>query len=157
MKKILIALVAVIVIAVGANFLFPSVNSLTDFKHINYTETFDQKESEYYVYFYQETCPLCLQFSPELVAAYNEKDVPIYVVDAAATENKAAWYDWAAHDKKYTKVIGKVENGVQVFNEGEDGQFLQIKIMSLLLIIKMLLITVHHKPQKKLRFLVHQR
>ena len=33
MKKILIALVAVIVIAVGANFLFPSVNSLTDFKH----------------------------------------------------------------------------------------------------------------------------
>ena len=46
MKKILIALVAVIVIAVGANFLFPSVNSLTDFKHINYTETFDQKESE---------------------------------------------------------------------------------------------------------------
>ena len=39
MKKILIALVAVIVIAVGANFLFPSVNSLTDFKHINYTET----------------------------------------------------------------------------------------------------------------------
>ena len=121
MKKILIALVAVIVIAVGANFLFPSVNSLTDFKHINYTETFDQKESEYYVYFYQETCPLCLQFSPELVAAYNEKDVPIYVVDAAATENKAAWYDWAAHDKKYTKVIGKVENGVQVFNEGESS------------------------------------
>ena len=106
MKKILIALVAVVVIAVGANFLFPSVNSLTDFKHINYTETFDQKESEYYVYFYQETCPLCLQFSPELVAAYNEKNVPIYVVDAAATENKAAWYDWAAHDKKYTKVIG---------------------------------------------------
>ena len=85
MKKILIALVAVIVIAVGANFLFPSVNSLTDFKHINYTETFDQKESEYYVYFYQETCPLCLQFSPELVPAYNEHYVPNYVVVAAAT------------------------------------------------------------------------
>ncbi len=34
MKKILIALVAVIVVAVGVNFLFPSINSITDFKHI---------------------------------------------------------------------------------------------------------------------------
>ena len=47
MKKILIVLVAVVAIAIGANFLFPSVNSITDFKHINYTETFNQKESEY--------------------------------------------------------------------------------------------------------------
>ena len=86
MKKILIVLVAVVLIAVGANFLFPSVNSITDFKHINYTETFDQAESEYYVYFYQESCPICLQFGPELVEAHNQNNVPIYVVDAAAEE-----------------------------------------------------------------------
>lgn len=121
MKKILIVLVAVVVVAVGANFLFPSINSITDFKHINYTETFDQKESEYYVYFYQESCSICMQFGPEVVAAHNEKNVPVYVVDAAAAENKDAWYDWDAHDEKYTKVIGKVENGVQVFNEGESS------------------------------------
>ena len=47
MKKILIALVAVVIIAVGVNMFFPSVNSITDFKHINYTEAFDQKDSEY--------------------------------------------------------------------------------------------------------------
>ncbi len=121
MKKILIALVAVVVIAVGANFLFPSINSITDLKHINYTETFDQKESEYYVYFYQETCSICMQFGPEVVAAHNEDNVPVYVVDAAAKENLDAWYEWEAHDKEYTKVIGKVENGVQVFNEGESS------------------------------------
>ena len=121
MKKILIALVAIVGIAVVANFLSPSVNSVTDFKHITYQETFDQKESEYYVYFYQETCPICMQFGPELVEAHNKNNVPIYVVDAAADENIDAWYDWQAHDEKYTKVIGKVENGVQVFNEGESS------------------------------------
>lgn len=121
MKKILIALVAIVGIAVVANFLSPSVNSVTDFKHITYQETFDQKESEYYVYFYQETCPICMQFGPELVEAHNKNNVPVYVVDAAADENIDAWYDWQAHDEKYTKVIGKVENGVQVFNEGESS------------------------------------
>lgn len=119
MKKILIALVAIVGIAVVANFLSPSVNSVTDFKHITYQETFDQKESEYYVYFYQETCPICMQFGPELVEAHNKNNVPVYVVDAAADENLDAWYDWQTHDEKYTKVIGKVENGVQVFNKGE--------------------------------------
>ncbi|MEE0880946.1 MAG: hypothetical protein UIL36_05015, partial [Turicibacter sp.] len=102
MKKILIALVAIVGIAVVANFLSPSVNSVTDFKHINYKETFDQKEPEYYVYFYQETCPICMQFGPELVEAHNKNNVPIYVVDAAADENIDAWYDWQAHDEKYT-------------------------------------------------------
>lgn len=121
MKKILIVLVAVVAIAIGVNFLFPSVNSITDFKHINYTETFNQKESEYYVYFYQETCPICLQFGPELVEAHNQNNIPVYVVDAAAKENLDAWYDWPTHNKQYTKVIGKVENGVQVFNEGESS------------------------------------
>ncbi len=121
MKKILIALVAIVGIAVVANFLSPTVNSVTDFKHITYQETFDQKESEYYVYFYQETCPICMQFGPELVEAHNKNNVPVYVVDAAADENLDAWYDWQTHDEKYTKVIGKVENGVQVFNEGESS------------------------------------
>lgn len=119
MKKILIALVAVIVVAVGVNFLFPSINSITDFKLINYKDTFNQKESEYLVYFYQETCGLCQQFGPELVAVHNQDHTPVYVVDMAADENGEAWYDWAAHDKKYLKVIGKVENGVEVLNEGE--------------------------------------
>ena len=119
MKKILIALVAVIVVAVGVNFLFPSINSITDFKLINYKDTSNQKESEYLVYFYQETCGLCQQFGPELVAVHNQDHTPVYVVDMAADENGEAWYDWAAHDKKYLKVIGKVENGVEVLNEGE--------------------------------------
>ena len=119
MKKILIALVAVVIIAVGVNMFFPSVNSITDFKHINYTEAFDQKDSEYYVYFYQETCGLCQQFGPELVAAHNDENVPVYVVDMAADENLDAWYDWEAHDLDYTKVIGKMENGVEVLNDGE--------------------------------------
>lgn len=121
MKKILIVLVAFVVIAIGVNVLFPSVNSITDFKHINYTETFNQKESEYYVYFYQETCPICLQFGSELIELHNQNNIPIYVVDAAAKENLDAWYDWEAHNKQYTKVIGKVENGMQVFNEGESS------------------------------------
>lgn len=119
MKKILIALVAIVIVAAGVNLFIPSVNSILDFKHINYTEAFNQKDSEYYVYFYQETCGLCQQFGPELVAAHNENKVPVYVVDMAADENVDAWYDWDAHDEQYTKIIGKMENGVEVFNDGE--------------------------------------
>ena len=37
--------------------------------------------------FIETFAPLCLQVCPELVAAYIEKNVPIYMVDAAATEN----------------------------------------------------------------------
>lgn len=119
MKKILIGLVAIVVIAVGVNLFLPSVNSITDFKHIAYTDAFNQKESEYYVYFYQEKCGLCQQFGPELVSAHNENNIPVYVVDMALDENLDAWYDWDAHDRAYTKVIGKMVNGVEVLNEGE--------------------------------------
>lgn len=121
MKKIIIALIGIIALSVVANFLIPSISSAKDFKHINYTEAFDQKESEYFVYFYQDSCGLCQQFSPELVSHYSENKTPIYVVDLGAEENLDAWYDWEAHNEAYTKVIGRVKGEEKIYNEGESA------------------------------------
>ncbi|MGL4336612.1 MAG: thioredoxin domain-containing protein [Turicibacter sp.] len=119
MKKLMYVLIGVIVVATVANLFIPSVNSLSDLKHVNYSETFDQKEDDYLVYFYMESCGLCQQFSPELIDAYTNEKLNVYVVDMENDSNIPAWYDWEAHQEKYDKVIGKVENGVEVFNEGE--------------------------------------
>lgn len=122
MKKLLYILIGVVIVATAANLMIPSVNSLTDLKHINYKDAFDQKEEDYLVYFYQENCGLCQEFGPDLVQAYAAKQANVYVVDMLADENNEAWYDWAGHDEKYTKVIGEVDKGVETFYEGESRE-----------------------------------
>jgi len=121
MKKILILLVVMVVVGIGASFLIPSVNGTTDLGHINYTETFDQDHSEYYVYFYQVDCQFCKEFEPHILEAYGD-DVPIYVVDVErgkSSLNDQAWYDWDLHHKTHDVVIGEIKDGQQIFNEDE--------------------------------------
>lgn len=119
MKKIIIGLISIVVLAVVVNFFAPSIKSTKDLPHLTYTESFSQPEEEYFVYFYQDSCGLCQQFSPELVNAVTINHVPIYVVDLGADENLDAWYDWEAHNETYPKVIGTVVEGEKIFHEGE--------------------------------------
>ena len=119
MKKIIIGLVTIIVLAVVANTLIPSISSTKDLPHISYLDAFSQEEEEYLVYFYQDSCSLCEQFSPELVQAVTKDEIPIYVVDLGDEVNTDAWYDWETHNQTYPKVIGTVVDGEKVFNEGE--------------------------------------
>ena len=119
MKKIIIGLISIIVLAVIANAVMPSLTSSKDLPHISYQETFSQPEEEYFVYFYQESCGLCQEFSPELVDASANHEVSIYLVDLGDEANQSAWYDWETHNNIYPKVIGTVVDGEKVFNEGE--------------------------------------
>lgn len=117
MKKILIGLGAIIILAIGANFLWPSINGTKDLPMISYTETFNQDPSEYYVYFWQESCSYCVEFEPYLVDAAND-GVPIYVVNMP--DNVEAWYDWDGHHEIHDQVIGQIVNDVEVFDEEID-------------------------------------
>jgi len=122
MKKILITLGVLIIVGLGANFLFPSIKSTKDLPFIIYTEVFSQKQSEYFVYFYQETCEICKEFEPDILKAARDNNMPIYVVDLLNNKNESAWYDWDTHHEKYTRVIGQIVNGEEVFNEGESPE-----------------------------------
>ena len=122
MKKVLIILIAIIVIAFGINLFLPNaVRTTGDLPKINYTETFNQDKPEYFVYFWQENCSFCKLFEPDILEAHRN-GVPIFVVDIARTNvvNLGAWYDWDAHHEEHDVVIGNVINGQHVLNEGED-------------------------------------
>lgn len=118
MKKLIGCLVGLIVVAIGINFLMPSVRGTADLPFINYTSALEQSEEEYLVYFYQETCTFCKQLEPQVIKTYSE-GTSIYVVDMLDETNQSAWYDWTTHHEKYTKEIGEVINGERVLYEGE--------------------------------------
>ncbi|WP_312099331.1 hypothetical protein [Niallia sp.] len=95
-----------------------SINAIEDIKKINASATFDQQDEEYIVYFWQATCTYCKQIESEVIDFSNNGDIPIYIVDMQDEKNESSWYDWEAHHKKYDKVIGKMEDGKEVWNEG---------------------------------------
>jgi len=124
MKKILIALIAIIVVAVGVSLFLPSsVRTTNDLEKISYTDTFTQDEEEYFVYFWMESCSFCKLFEPNILEAYRN-DIPIFVVDmnrsTPGNPNLPAWYDWDAHHEAHDVVIGTVVNGEHILNEGEN-------------------------------------
>ena len=67
------------------------VRGAADLPRILYTESFDQLEDEYFVYFWNATCPACQQFESDILSAY-ERGVIIYVVDMADDQNARAWF-----------------------------------------------------------------
>ena len=119
MKQFIYALVAVLVIAVGFNLFVPAVNSTNDLPQLTIDQVFEQPKDDYAVYFYTEDCGICKDFEPTIIHAKTKDSLPIYVVDMRESENEVAWYDWENHHNQYDKVIGRVENGKEILNEGE--------------------------------------
>ena len=90
---------------------------------IEYTETFEQDEEVYLVYFWQETCIFCTEFEPYIMDAVNNYNVPIFVVDLAEDVNNNAWYDWEMHHEIHSRVIGYVNDDGSQLYPGEDMEF----------------------------------
>ncbi|WP_445486806.1 hypothetical protein [Niallia sp. 03133] len=92
--------------------------SIDEMGKINVQNTFTQREDEYIVYYWQATCSYCKQIEEEVIQFSNKGKIPVYIVDMQDPTNTGSWYDWEKHHKKYDKVIGKIENGKEVLNEG---------------------------------------
>jgi len=96
MKKVIIALLGIIVVGIGVAVfldvmdLGPMVRT-AHLPRIDYTQTFEQEEEAYFVYFWQESCPACTEFEPAILEAFNDYEVPIYVVDMSDGANSSAW------------------------------------------------------------------
>lgn len=95
-----------------------SIRAIEDIKKINASATFEQQDEEYIVYYWQATCTYCKQIENDVIEFSNDGDIPIYVVDMQDKENESNWYDWETHHKEYDKVIGKIEDGKEVWNDG---------------------------------------
>ncbi len=119
MKQFVYALVAVLVIAVGFNLFVPAVNSTSDLPQITIDQVFEQPKDDYAVYFYTEDCSICKDFEPTIIDAKLKGSLPIYVVDMRDMKNEPAWYDWEGHHEQYDKIIGKLENGKEILNDGQ--------------------------------------
>lgn len=117
MKKFIYGLLALVVLSVVANFVFPTINSGKELTKILGAETFNQKDEEYVVYFYQDSCYYCQQLDPTIVEAV-QSGIKMYAVDMKAEENMDYWYDWDAHHEKYDVEIGEVVDGKQVLYDG---------------------------------------
>lgn len=120
-KKILIGTLALVAVVIGISIINSNeVSSTADLPLIHYTEAFDQEPDEYFVYFWNAACPACQQFDPDVMDAHRA-GIPIFVVDMANADNRSAWYDWEGHHEYFTTIVGDVENGQIVFNDGMSG------------------------------------
>ncbi|MFT8320919.1 MAG: hypothetical protein ABF649_08440 [Bacillus sp. (in: firmicutes)] len=120
-RILMISIVLIVIICfIGIRFLTGSSEntSIEDIKKIHAQQTFAQKEDEYIVYFWQSTCTYCEQIEEEVLKFSNNGKIPILIVDMQDAANIGSWYDWEAHHKKYDKVIGKIEDGKEMLNEG---------------------------------------
>ncbi len=85
---------------------------MNEFPQINFQDTFTQEQTEYIVYFWQQSCSYCQQVEPDMIDFTLNHDIPIYLVDMEIASNQDAWYDWESHHKEYDIMIGKEENGI---------------------------------------------
>jgi len=92
-------------------------NPTIDLPVIAYSEVFDQEPEEYFVFFWNATCPASQQFEPFALEA-SEAGVPIFIVDMADPANQGLWYDWQLHHEIHTVLVGDVEHGEVTFFEG---------------------------------------
>ena len=119
-KLIFLFIIAVIIISLSAIWLLNKItnHSIDDLPKINATDTFNQTDREYIVYFWQSTCTYCKQIENDVLSYSNSEKLPIYIVDMQNENNISKWYDWEGHHKQYDQVIGKMEDGKEVLNEG---------------------------------------
>jgi len=117
---IFIVIAVILIVCFAAIWLLNSnrINAIEDLTRIEASSTFNQQDEEYIVYFWQATCTYCKQIEEDVIEFSNSGDVPIYIVDMQEEKNEASWYDWEAHHKEHDKIIGKIVDGKEVWNDG---------------------------------------
>lgn len=90
---------------------------------ISLSEIFDQRQNDYYVYFYMVRCPYCNQVKDKMLNFAAEKG-NVYFVDYALGENRPSQkYNWTEVRLKYNKKVGYIDDkGNQVFLPGESEE-----------------------------------
>ena len=85
---------------------------------ITTNQMFEQREPNYYVYFYSENCPAC-NFVKDKVLNFS-KENKVYFIDYSLSHNHVGAYDWNSLREKYNKKVGYLdENEEIVFLPGE--------------------------------------
>ena len=85
---------------------------------ITTNQMFEQREPNYYVYFYSENCSAC-NFVKDKVLNFS-KGNKVYFIDYSLSHNHVGAYDWNSLREKYNKKVGYLdENEEIVFLPGE--------------------------------------
>ena len=93
-------------------------DSYEDVEKITTNQMFEQREPNYYVYFYSENCSAC-NFVKDKVLNFS-KENKVYFIDYSLSHNHVGAYDWNSLREKYNKKVGYLdENEEIVFLPGE--------------------------------------
>ena len=85
---------------------------------ITTNQMFEQREPNYYVYFYSENCSAC-NFVKDKVLNFS-KENKVYFIDYSLSHNHVGAYEWNSLREKYNKKVGYLdENEEIVFLPGE--------------------------------------
>lgn len=120
MKKIISFLMSFIVLFnVFSVTVFADSLDYDDVKQISTKDFFNQKEDDYYVYYYMEDCPFCNQVKGKMLN-FAKKTENVYFVDYGLLQNRCKSFDWESLMKKYNRLVGKSDkNGNIEFFPGE--------------------------------------
>lgn len=108
MKKTIYIIVILALIIFGGFYYTTSKANATDFyqkvDNVKYDTVLSSNKPTVY-YYYQDTCHFCESIKDQ-VEKFNDlslknKQFDLKLVNMKDNYNKAAWYDWDAHNKKY--------------------------------------------------------
>ena len=70
--------------------MYPNGAPTSRLPFIRYRDVLRQTDDTYLVYFWNEACPFCTQFEPDLLNAWENHNMPIYVIDVTLAANTGA-------------------------------------------------------------------
>lgn len=79
---------------------------------ITTNQMFEQREPNYYVYFYSENCSAC-NFVKDKVLNFS-KENKVYFIDYSLSHNHVGAYDWNSLREKYNKKVGYLDENEEI-------------------------------------------
>lgn len=128
--KVIIVSLVLIVIAFGAYFKLSSDNPYNDYKNIGITELLEQKEQDYYVYFYMKDCYYCNLIKEDIFNFANNND-NIYFIDLTkVNSNERLVYDWEKFNTENDIEIGTSKDGktIDYYNGENEEKYLNSNV-----------------------------
>lgn len=129
LKVIMVSLV-LIVIAYGAYFKLSSANPYNDHKNIGITELLEQKEHDYYVYFYMKDCYYCNFIKEDLFNFANNNDNFYFIDLTKVNGNERLVYDWEKFNTENDIEIGisKDDKTIDYYNGENEEKYINSNV-----------------------------
>ncbi len=99
--------VLIILLSAAGFYNFRSQDVYSGLNGIAKKEILSQEEDDYYVYFYKQGCPYCIQVQEAFLDF--TKNHTVYVVDMDKASNVKPKYDWDKHTELYDVEIGETD------------------------------------------------